>query len=334
MKLDNRTPLAVMAFPMMDLAGDPFVAVIAKGTFDAGQGESLRPSVSPSSVRTVSVSWEAEKPASLRYEDDLAPFKVCTDVIVQGTAYAPGGQRAPAWRAGVRVGAVRKHVTVTGPRAWVHAPLLGWSLTPIVPVRSVPLRYELAFGGEGFEANPVGIGYRDPRTADTAQIVAAPQLLREDGSAPVFGEPYPVEGFGAIARTWQPRRARAGTFGEAWATQEGRRLPDDFDGAYWNAAHPDLCADGFIRGDEEVALTALHPEHAELSFRLPSLIVAAGAVHASGLRQASPMRLDTVFIDTDALRVELSWRTALPLFRGGMESLHIAMRAMSIGGGA
>ncbi len=334
MKLDNRTPLAAMAFPMVDLAGDSFLTVIAKGLFDVKKGEPLRLSPSPSRIRTASVPWEAEKHSSLRYEDDLAPFKTCTDIIVNGTAYAPGGQRAPAWRAGVRVGAVRKYMTVTGPRAWVHAPLLGWSLTPIVPVHRVPLRYELAFGGDGFEANPVGVGYCDPRTADTSQLVAAPQLLPEDGRAPVFGEPYPVEGFGAIARAWQPRRGRAGSFGEAWATQEARRLPEDFDGSYWNAANPDLSADAFLRCNEEVTLTALHPEHAELAFRLPSLLVAAGAVHASGFRNASPARLDTVIIDADELRVELSWRVALPLFKGGVESVHIAMRTGAIGGGA
>ena len=239
MMLHNRTPLVVMAFPTEDLDGDPSLVVIAKGTFDVVKGEPIRWCESPSPIRTAAVPWDPGVPSSVRYEDDLAPFKVGTDVIVNATAYAPGGQRMPSWRAGVRVGGLKKFVTVTGPRAWVHAPLLGWSLTPIVPVRHVPVRYELAFGGDGVEANPGGLGACDPRKADTSQPIAVPRVLAGDGRVPELGEFYPVEGLGAIARTWQPRRARAGTFGEAWASSGGRRLPEDFDGAFWNAAHPE-----------------------------------------------------------------------------------------------
>ena len=334
MMLHNRTPLVIMAFPTEDLDGDPCLVVVAKGTFDVVKGEPIRWSASPSPIRTTAVPWDPSVPSSVRYEDDLAPFKVGTDIIVNATAYAPGGQRMPSWRAGVCVGGLKKFLTVTGPRAWVHAPLLGWSLTPIVPVRHVPVRYELAFGGDGVEANPVGLGACEPRKADTSQPIPAPRVLAGDGRVPELGELYPVEGLGAIARTWQPRCARAGTFGEAWASQGGRRLPEDFDGAFWNAAHPELVMVGFLRGDEEVRLTALHPEHAELGFRLPAVLVATGAVYGSGYRHGTPARLDTVLIDAEALRVELTWRAALPLFKGGVEAVHIAMRPLAPAGGA
>jgi hypothetical protein len=327
MKLANRTPLAVMAFPMVDIQGETFLTVVAKGAFEVRKDEPLRLAETKASIRTTAIPWEGDRPSSLRYDDDLGPFKPYTDVIVNGTAYAPGGVRSLSWRAGIEIGALAKYVTVTGPRAWVHTPFLGWALTDIVAVRSVRLRYEHAFGGAEVEQNPVGIGACDPRKVDKKATIDAPRILTADGRTPRMGEAYPVEGFGALAKSWQPRRARAGTFDEAWMEHGGRRLPDDFDATYWNAAHSDLQAEGFLCGDEEVMLTALHPEHAELGFRLPSLIVAVGAVHASGLRHGSPARLDTVLIDADELRAELTWRATLPVFEGGIDSVHVAMRA-------
>ena len=92
--------------------------------------------------------------------------------------------------------------------------------------------------------------------------------------------------------------------------------------------------DGFLRGDEEVRLTALHPDHTELGFRLPAVLVAAGAVYGSGYRHGTPARLDTVLIDAEELRVELTWRAALPLFKGGVEAVHIATRPLAPVGGA
>ena len=354
----NKTPLTTIAFPIVDDDGDLMLTVVAKGTFDIVPGDLARFSAQPSPIRITPVRWDMKNPSSVRYEDDLAPFKPSTDVIVNATAYAPGGKPLPLWRAGVRVGALQKRVTVTGPRAWVHTPLLGWSLTEPVAVRQVPLRYELAFGGEGFEENPVGKGYLDPAKIDKSKAIPAPQILptpplhaalrsnaelerglggevgRAAGAVKSVGGAYPVEGFGAIAKPWQPRRARAGTFDETWAAQEKPSLPADFDMSYWNAAHPDLCVDGFLRGDERVTLTAMHPEHESLLFRLPGQLVAVGLVHGSGFRHGAPARLDTVFIDADAMRVELTWRATMPLFKVAVKSLHIAIGSLQSVGGA
>lgn len=104
--------------------------------------------------------------------------------------------------------------------------------------------------------------------------------------------------------------------------------------AHWSAAHPDLCADSFFRGDEEVTLTAMHPEMATIRFQLPNQLVAVGLVHASGFRHGSPARLDTILIDADSMRVELTWRVSFPLFGAPVASIHLAMRQLLPMGGA
>lgn len=333
-KIIHKTPLAILPFLSVDEDGDPMLTVVTKGAFDIVPNETARFSETPALIRTAPVYWDPDKPSSLRYEDDIVPFKPCADIIVNGTAHAPAGKPLPSWGAGVRIGNHEKRITVTGPRAWVHTPLLGWSLSPTVPVQRVALRYELAFGGEGFDSNPFGLGRIDRKSVDKSKTILAPQILTSDGVTPRFGEAYPVEGFGAIERQWQPRRARLGTLAENTRQTEGQKMPKDFDPTYWNAAHPDLCGDDFFRGNEDVTLWAMHPEHARLSFRLPGQIIGIGVVHASGFRDAAPGRLDTVFIDADAMKMELTWRATMPLFKEPVRSVHVGIRPMLEIGGA
>jgi len=59
-----------------------------------------------------------------------------------------------------------------------------------------------------------------------------------------------------------------------------------------------------------------------------------GLVHGSGFRHGAPARLDTVFIDADAMRVELTWRATMPLFKVAVKSLHIAIGSLQSVGGA
>jgi hypothetical protein len=326
MKINNRTPLSLLSFRTVDLDGEPFQVVVVKGTFEIVKDAPLGFAAEQAPIRTVDDPWEKGALSSLRFEDDLAPFKPTTDIIVNATAYGPGGKPSAQWHAGVELGALRKRVLVTGPRAWVHAPLLGWSLSPIVPVRAVPVRYERAFGGEAYEKNPVGVGFVDARSADRSREVPAPQILSADGRLPVFGELYPVEGLGAVAKPWQPRRGRAGTFDEAWKAHARPGLPRDFDPFYWSAAHEDLICDDFLHGNEEVTLENLHPEHARLSFRLPHLVVVAALTDCNGHRYGSPTRLDTVLIDAERMRAELTWRATLPLHGQALARLDLAMK--------
>ncbi len=291
MMICNKTPLSLFTFSSVDLEEEPFQVVIAKGIFDIVPGSFVE--LSP-----------AQEPIQ---EDEAAPFKLGTDIVCHATAYAPTGERARSWRVRLAIGECKKSLTVTGPRAWVHAPLLGWSLSPIVPVRKVPIRYELAFGGEGYAPNPAGMGHVDPRRADKTRALAAPQILAADGRPPVFGEPYPVENFGAIPPSWLPRR----------------------DATYFDAfsvAHPDLVTRGYLSGHETVTLENLHPEHARLTFRLPDLLVAAAILDRAGFRYGAPLRLDTVSIDVERMRVVLIWRASPPLYRDGIARVDLAMQ--------
>ncbi|NUQ74537.1 MAG: DUF2169 domain-containing protein [Polyangiaceae bacterium] len=334
MKIRNRTPLTPYTFQALDLDDDPFQVVIIKGTFDIVHGAALTLSMQQEPIRTCDAYWNDEKPSSLRWEDDLAPFKPGTDIVINATAHAPGGRPMREWLSGVTVGGQTKRVLVTGPRVWAHAPLMGWALGPVTPITEMPIRYEHAFGGlverdgmvEVHQQNPVGVGFVDIRRLNTSQVIPVPTILTPDGRVPVLGEPYPVEGLSAIAKPWLPRRARAGTFDSEWIKNRHPRLPRDFDHAFYNCAHPDLMSHGFLRGDEEIRLERLHREHENLLFRLPALVVAAAIVDHDGYRYGGPARLDTLYIDAEQSQAMLTWRATLPLYKHGVRHIDIAMR--------
>lgn len=99
--------------------------------------------------------------SSVRQESDLSPFKPKCDVIVNATAYAPGGVPSFEFVAGVRIHSrpeetgesglliLEKKLLVTGPRVWEKGLMGGWTLKPAsTAITSLPIRYEYAFGGE------------------------------------------------------------------------------------------------------------------------------------------------------------------------------------------
>ena len=90
-----------------------------------------------------------------------------TDVLMLGTAHAPGGRATTQMDVSLAVGPVRKTLRVLGDRVWERARTDALDLPPGA-VRKMPLVWERAFGGtdrkgadlRGEARNPVGAGYR------------------------------------------------------------------------------------------------------------------------------------------------------------------------------
>ena len=104
-----------------------------------------------------------------RYEVDFALSKPRCDVLLNATAYAPGGEPAPKVRVGVKLGGWSKVIDVVGDRVWLQR---GGTLGPSRPSPSpaMPLTYERAFGGVddtdpdpsthgAYMPNPIGRGF-------------------------------------------------------------------------------------------------------------------------------------------------------------------------------
>lgn len=244
---------------------------------------------------------------SPRYATDLAVFKPRGECLLVGTCYPPGG-RATVSAVAFRVGAVKRSLAVFGDRFW-KTTLLGGVPEP-APFESMPLTWERAFGGPGHDPNPLGRGLADVEQADGKKRRPLPNvedpadLVHERGA-----RPRPA-GTAPIPRTWKLRLARAGTYDARWLRTRWPYYPEDFDWEHENAAPPEQRIDGYWRGDEELGLRNLHPRHAVIDTRLPGVTPRCFLARhdgADGLEELV-LRLDTITVDADRLRVLCVWR--------------------------
>lgn len=322
--VDNRTPFTFEPLFLTDEELRPLFVPVVKATFDLRPRGALALAEEQAPLRVAGERWDDEETASARQEPEGAFFKPATDVVLVGHAHAP----RPGTRelvAELRVGPVHKQVRVLGERTWFKS-LGGIGITSPVPFERMPLRYERAFGGwdrsaqdaaqHQFEPrNPVGTGFR-ARGSRFEEGLRLPNLESPAEPLKAWGQRPPPTGFGFLEPHWQPRAALAGTYDAAWEKSRRPLLPRDFDRRFLNGAPPDQLVPGYLQGGEPVLLTHVAPG-GPLSFRLPALppprVVAPRAHDLDDVDLS--LRLDTVILDTDAMKLFLLWRAPFALRR-------------------
>jgi hypothetical protein len=318
MKLVNHTPFPAMVFEAHDPNDRALHVLVLRATLEH-RPEGLRLSRQQRPLTLGDEHYGDPAVTAPREESDLAPYKPTTDILVRGTARAPRGTSLPAWEVSARVGAIEKRVRVTGARKWVRAGG-AWTLTEPAPCESVPLRYELAYGGtardgereERCEENPVGVGFAPAWWRDGRDEITAPQIESPDDPLRDLDRAITPAGVGAVGKAWLPRRTFAGTYDDAWVRERWPVLPPDFDARFWNCASPGLIAPSYLRGDEAVTLTGVHPDGA-WSCTLPGHKVFVLVRLESGAMVPFDMNLDTLTLCPDPREVSMAWRFVAPV---------------------
>ena len=327
----------MFAFPDEDGVDTLYVGV--KATFTVGKGgprvaEEQRPIV-PGDEH-----WGEPGTSSLKYAGEAHLLKPATDVVVVGTAHAPGGRPAPSFLASFSVGRLRKVLRVFGDRVWKKGVFSVAPSSP-VPTAAVPLVWERAYGGredlgDGTSAaeprNPVGCGFARKRRGRDLAGATVPNL--EDPSRPLEapGKGGSPAGVGFVAPSWQPRLAFAGTYDEAWQKRRAPYLPEDFDARFFQAAPPDQIYGGFLKGGEPVELLNLSPAGA-LRFKLPVCALEA-EVHVAGAVERPALSIETLLLEPDQERFSLFWRGAVPCDKRVLAVSKVVFRVQSLTGGA
>ena len=256
-----------------------------------------------------------------------------------------------------------RQLAVCGSRYWEKGSFGGWALTSPEPIVSLPLQYEYAYGGEcrigpedpaskdvepkyrltaderrehpdgpdrapvahrACEKNPVGMGFVEEWYLKSKKIkrVRAPQIELPEDPMREFGKTYPAQGFGIITKAWLPRRKLCGTIDDAFI-QSGKPLPEDFDFAFWNGAHPDLQVP-WLAGNEEITLTNLCPHNMPgatrdksgntvLRFMLPGHQPFVLVRYEDGAMVPTQAELDTLVIEPDERKVSCVYRLLLTM---------------------
>ncbi|HEX7045946.1 MAG TPA: DUF2169 domain-containing protein [Gammaproteobacteria bacterium] len=185
------------------------------------------------------------------------------EVLVAGSYHAPGGNKVAADRVLIEAGSVKKELAVFGNRYWS----MGIASSP-EPMRSMPLTWENAFGGEGFDRNPLGKGMKEVDVFGEMRRplpnVEYPKKLIEG-----FGQRPEPAGLLPLDMMWPQRLPKAGTYDERWVREIAPGLAEDIDWEFFNVAQTDQWLDGFFAGGEKYRVTNMHPEHPELAGTLP-----------------------------------------------------------------
>lgn len=331
--LVNLSPFAATVLPSLDREHEELVLAVVTGHFAIEVGHknglaSLTVLDEQPPVLHADAYWGDPASSSLREEGQMAFSKPGTDVHLRGHALRPPGQAEAreAWL-GLQIGPLRKAAFVIGDRCWVRT--LG-QLIPSKPLsfERIPIRFERCFGGVANERaskavrdasahNPVGRGLVvNSREADGMLL---PNF--EQPGARISGPedtPEPAA-FGLVARSWLPRRPRGGTYDERWVRERAPRWPADFDPRFFCAATKGLCATPHLTGGEVVSVVGAHRD-GELRFALPRWRLVAKFELATRVTQQS-MVLDGVCIDTDEMRLSLTWRAHARVGRR-MSELH------------
>jgi hypothetical protein len=327
--------------------GEHILGVLVKRTYDFVAGGRCTRAADDKKLVAGDTHYDDPMNSTVKYESDFVPFKLATDVVVHGKAYARPGQRVTTLTASVIVGQHRKDVLVIGDRVARFNSQRDPSFTDPQPFETMDLRYERAYGGVDLYSQPkmhwvyprnhLGRGFAVANTRRSVDNLPLPNL--EDplkplspaglcaGNFPAWERQPMPQGFGWTMKMWRPRSAYAGVMPADRPLEremrkgfanllspahkkiyEANGLPD-MDFRFFNGASAGLALP-YLSGAETVQLLNLDPS-GSLQFQLPGERPKIALDIGFGV-QESTVCLHTVFIRIEERQVDLVARGAIP----------------------
>jgi hypothetical protein len=175
MEFINHTPFPAIAYAGVDQHAQLFHLVALRQTLSFAAGAPAYADVQAPLCESDLPLDETSPRAGLRQESDLCPYKPRCDVLVDATAYAPGGQPLPHFDVHLTVTRpgtpdqilIDKALRISGPRTFTRRGFAGnalrqllraasaglcsptpWTLGAARPILTLPLRPCHAYGGE------------------------------------------------------------------------------------------------------------------------------------------------------------------------------------------
>lgn len=327
--------------------GEHIFGVLIKHTYDIAPGGRCTRATVDKKLVPGDVHYDDPMNSTVCFESDFVPFKLATDVVLNGRAYAPRGQRVTMLTASLIIGRHRKDLLVLGDRVARYHGKQDAVFTDPQPFETMDLRYERAYGGVDIYSEPkmqcvyprnhLGRGYVVANTKRSVENLPLPnfedpkdQLTPARLCAGDFmnWERQPVpQGFGWTMKMWCPRSSYAGVMPadraleqelrKAYSTlvppaqrklYEQTKLPA-MDFRFFNGASAGLIVP-FLSGAEQVRLLNLDAQ-ADTQFQLPGERPRVGLDIGQGMQDPEVV-LHTVMIRMEVRQVDLVWRAAVP----------------------
>lgn len=281
--------------------------------------------------------------STVKHEGELAPFKVASDVVVIGKAYAPDGKPTQRMTVSIDVGGREKSLVVTGDRQCHYRDHLAPVFSEPRPFVEMEIRYDRAYGGRD-ERSVASIPFHYPRNfmgkgvalrnvrevidgmglpniEDPNDLLTAERVIIDD---PMRWHLQPLpQGLGWRQCVWYPRCALLGTYpaflpaGTVTAEErmgllqkdhvalakQGRLAP--YQAGFANGASLGLMF-VTLKPDERITLRGLTADGI-LDFQLPGEVPEIALDLGEG-QKTLEARVHTISIRPDDLEMDIIWR--------------------------
>ena len=306
----KRTPYGAERSWVRDKDGNHLWLVAVRATYDFDDVGRLRLADEQPPPTLEPVHFGKPESTSLRYDIDLVDPKPTTDVIVNGTAYAPGGQPTRTVQVAARIHNVQKVLLVHGPRVYWQSPV-GLACSEARPFTAQPIVYEWAYGGYDQSDSDPRRHKLDPRNPVGRGVAASAATLVDQ---PAHRIEYPngaavPAGFGAIASHWSPRIELGGTYDAAWSKSRAPLLPADYDPRTRLCSPVDQRPAQHLVGGEGIALSNMTPK-GMLALKLP-VVRLLFMTHLKSSKAKHGAILGTVIVEPDIGKLTLVFQTRL-----------------------
>ncbi len=282
------------------------LTAIVKGTFKLGHGKTA--AIAEEQLPLTGDEFESGDPSKpLRYPFDFAPFKPRADALLVGTCYSPVDKPIEAVNVRFQIGPLAKSVVVYGDRYWNS----DGDVTKPVPFTALPLTLEHAYGGPGFEPNPIGKGFKPIQHQDGTSVYPLPNIESPNNLLRSPQDNVEPTGFGPLPDTWPQRVKKFGTYDKQYLKDRWPWYPNNMDWCFFNTAQEDQQIEAYFQGDEELYFENIHPTITQYRSRLPGLRVRCflnERVRAHQELREIPMHFDTLWVDMDTETLVLVWR--------------------------
>lgn len=334
--------------PSKNHKGSPIFSVLVKRTYKIIPGCSLQRLEVAKPFVEIDSYWEDGDPtwSTVKYENDLAPYKLATDVVVIGKACSLNKQPVTELDATVVVGRFKKTIRVFGDRYCIYRSNQTPQYSDPTPFTEIDIRYDKAYGGKddislpGIEfyyprntmgtgiavknIKPVVDGLRLPNIEDPSDLLTPDRLILEEPDR-WNHQPLP-QGFGWFQKTWYPRCSFVGAIPGYvdvdeimreellnWIPKRQIALSRQFKLPSFNVCFNNGASWGlimsYLEGNEPVVLSGL-THSGDLSFNLPGEKPKISLDIGLGENELKSF-LHTVCIRMDQQEVDLIWRGSL-----------------------
>ncbi|MDO8334623.1 MAG: DUF2169 domain-containing protein [Nitrosomonas sp.] len=336
-----------VVLPGQSPVGEHIMGILLKRTYDIIPNRVCTRAESDKALNAGDVFWGDPMNSTVRYESDFFPYKLATDVVFNGKAYAPNGTPTTSCLVSLRVAGQLRQIQVMGDRV-AHFVKGGLPrFTDPKPFTTIDLRYEYAYGGIDvysdksipypYPRNPLGRGFVVKNSGQSVDHLPLPNL--EDPNDLLTPErlclgeysqwenqPFPA-GFSWFQKTWLPRAKLAGILPADRAIEQQLRqayaklVPVEHREAYINNGLPDMDFHFFngasrglifpyLKGGEEIATANLSPAGI-VYFYLPNDKPRLGLDIGFGMQEPEVV-MHTVMIRMEENQIDLVWRGAVP----------------------